>query len=207
LNSASPDSIPSEEGDNIISRLCGRQWKLNSDEEGQYKFFGPTSSFHLTESVSSSLLGPGCTIAAAEEAGYDDTFDLDTQNHLLDIYWKYQHSVLQVFDREEFLEGLRTKQAKYFSRALLYTVYACAARISDRPSVRSMVIPSPDDMDDEQPFLVATATRLVDQELKKRPQITTIQALLLLSVIQCSLSRNTKGWLLTGKQVERVPRS
>jgi hypothetical protein len=171
---------------------------LNSDEEGQYKFFGPTSSFHLTESVSSSLLGSGYAMGAVEELGLDDTFDLDTQNHLLDIYWKYQHTVLQVFDRAEFLAGLRTRQSKYFSTALLYTVYACAARISDRPSIRAMVIPDQNDMDDEQPFLVLTATRLVDQELKRRPRITTIGALLLLSVNHCSLSRDTKGWLLTG---------
>ncbi|OQV03151.1 Fungal specific transcription factor domain-containing protein [Cladophialophora immunda] len=189
--------IPSQEEDNLISRLCGRQWKLNSDEEGQYKFFGPTSSLHLTESVSSSLLGPWSQRGVTADISPDDPIDPGTQTHLLENYWKYQHTVLQVFDREEFLEGMKTRQTKYFSKALLYCVYACAARISDRPSVRAMVIPSNDDMEDKEPFLVATATRLVDQELK-RPQITTIQALLLLSVIHCSLSKDTKGWLLTG---------
>ncbi|OAP57499.1 hypothetical protein AYL99_08237 [Fonsecaea erecta] len=189
--------IPTQEEDNLISRLCGRQWKLNSDEEGQYKFFGPTSSLHLTESVSSSLLGPWSRRGVTADVGSDDPVDPETQAHLLELYWKYQHTVLQVFDREEFLEGLRTRQTTYFSKALLYCVYACAARISDRPSVRAMVIPSNDDMEDKEPFLVASATRLLDQELK-RPQITTIQALLLLSVVHCSLSKDTKGWLLTG---------
>ncbi|KIW88706.1 uncharacterized protein Z519_10752 [Cladophialophora bantiana CBS 173.52] len=189
--------IPSQEEDNLISRLCGRQWKLNSDEEGQYKFFGPTSSLHLTESVSSSLLGPWCQRSVTADVSLDDPIDPETQTHLLETYWKYQHTVLQAFDREEFLEGMRTRQTKYFSKALLYCVYACAARISDRPPVRAMVIPSNDDMEDKEPFLVATATRLVDQELK-RPQITTIQSLLLLSVIHCSLSKDTKGWLLAG---------
>jgi hypothetical protein len=198
LRSSSLPSIHSDDGDNIISRLCGRQWKLNSDEEGQYKFFGPTSSLHLTESVSSSLLGPSYPRAVGEDASFDDKLDLDTKAHLLDFYWKYQHTVLQVFDREEFLEGLTAQHSKYFSKALLYTVYACAARISDRPAIRAMVIPSQDALDDDQPFLVATATQLVEEELK-RPQITTIQALLLLSVIHCSLSRDTIGWLLTGK--------
>ncbi|KIY01420.1 uncharacterized protein Z520_02972 [Fonsecaea multimorphosa CBS 102226] len=190
--------VPSQEEDNLISRLCGRQWKLNSDEEGQYKFFGPTSSLHLTESVSSSLLGPWSHRGVTADVSSDDPIDPETQTHLLESYWKYQHTVLQVFNREEFLEGLKTRrQTTYFSKALLYCVYACAARISDRPSVRAMVIPSNDDMEDKEPFLVATATRLVDQELK-RPQLTTIQALLLLSVVHCSLSKDTKGWLLTG---------
>jgi hypothetical protein len=195
--STSPLAIPLQDGDNIISRLCGRQWKLNSDEEGQYKFFGPTSSLHLTESVSSSLLGPWCQGNVTESDRIDDMIDSDIKDHLLEFYWKYQHTVLQVFDREEFLEGMRTGQTKYFSKALLYTIYVCAARISDRPAVRAMVIPSHEDGDEEQLFLVATATRYVEQELK-RPQITTIQALLLLSIIHCSLGRDTKGWLLTG---------
>jgi hypothetical protein len=132
-----------------------------------------------------------------EDASFDDILDLETKTHLLEIYWKYQHTVLQVFDREAFLEGWTAQDSKYFSRALLYAVYACAARLSDRPAIRTMVISSHDNLDDDQPFLIATATRLLEQELK-RPQITTIQALLLLSVIHCSLSRDTKGWLLTG---------
>lgn len=60
------------------------------------------------------------------------------------------------------------------------------------------MVPSQDDLDDEQPLLVATAAKLIEQELK-RPQITTIQALLLLSIIHCGSSRDTKGWLFTGR--------
>jgi hypothetical protein len=206
VSSNSPLSTPSQEEDNIISRLCGRQWKLNSDEEGQYKFFGPTSSLHLTESVSSTLLGPWSQRSVSEDIIIGDTIDLETQEHLLDFYWKFQHTVLQVFDREEFLEGMKTGQSKYFSKALLYTVYACAARISDRPSIRAQVIPSHSDVEDAQPFLVATATRLVEQELD-RPQITTIQALLLLSIIHCSLGKDTKGWMLTGMFIGLVTRN
>ncbi|KAB5531468.1 fungal-specific transcription factor domain-containing protein [Coniochaeta sp. 2T2.1] len=200
LLSTSPGSLPSHEGDgddNIISRLCGRQWKLNSDEEGQYKFFGPTSSLHLTESVSSSLLSSGYSHGMLEDATLDGIIDFDTHLHLLDIYWNYQHTILQVFDKEIFLDGLRTKQGKYFSKALLFAVYACAARISDRPGLRAMVVPSQDDPSHNEPYLVSIAAGLVNEELQ-RPRVTTIQALLLLSVIYCSLSKDTKGWISTG---------
>ncbi|KAB5560331.1 fungal-specific transcription factor domain-containing protein [Coniochaeta sp. 2T2.1] len=200
LLSTSPGSLPSHEGDeddNIISRLCGRQWKLNSDEEGQYKFFGPTSSLHLTESVSSSLLSSGYSHGMLEDATLDGIIDFDTHLHLLDIYWNYQHTILQVFDKEIFLDGLRTKQGKYFSKALLFAVYACAARISDRPGLRAMVVPSQDDPSHNEPYLVSIAAGLVNEELQ-RPRVTTIQALLLLSVIYCSLSKDTKGWIATG---------
>jgi hypothetical protein len=181
----------------VISRLCGRQWKLNSDEEGQFKFFGPTSSLHLTESVSLSLLESWSEKYDARNTYFHDEFDLETQSHLLDIYWTYQHGVLQVFDKELFLHGMRTRKSRYFSKALLYCIYACAARISDRPALRNLVLPATDDFEEQQPYLIATATNLIDLELK-RPQITTIQALLLLSVVYCALSKDTKGWLFTG---------
>lgn len=199
-SSSSSGSIPSDEGDSLISRLCGRQWKLNSDEEGQFKFFGPTSSLHLTESVSSTLLGTGYRRSSSEDTIFDFPIDEQTHLHLLELYWNHQHTILQVFDREEFLEGMRTKSNKYFSKALLYAIYCCAARISDRLDIRAMVIPAQDDVEDDLPFLVATATALLERELQ-RPQITTIQALLLMSVIYCSLSKDTKGWLLTGKSI------
>lgn len=199
---ASIDSLPSDcssDGDdNIISRMCGRQWKLNSDEEGQYKFFGPTSSLHLTESVSSSLLESGFSQQMSEDGALDGMIDHDTHCHLLEIYWKYQHTILQVFDKEIFLEGLKTRHGKYFSKALLFAVYACAARISDRPGLRAMVVPAQEDMSHIEPCLVAMAAGLVNEELQ-RPRVTTIQALLLLSVIYCSLGKDTKGWISTGR--------
>lgn len=107
------------------------------------------------------------------------------------MYWKYQHCVLQVFHKETFLSG-------HISKALLYCVYACAARISPRPEVRALVLPRNDeDFGEDLPYLLGKATRYTEEELK-RPQITTIQALLLLSVVYCAIGRDTKGWLFTG---------
>lgn len=197
LAAGSPLTVPPEENDNIIARLCGRQWKLNSDGDGEYKFFGPTSSLHLTESVSSSLLGAYRRNGVTEDTTFGGRIDLSTQEHLLDVYWRHQPTVLQVFDREDFLEGMRSGRSKYFSKALLCTVFACAARISDRPDIRALVIPSHENLEDEQPFLMAMASNLLDEELKK-PQVTTVQALLLFSVIHCAFSNDTKGWLLVG---------
>jgi hypothetical protein len=42
--------------DNMISRMCGGQHQLNADRAGRLRFFGPTSSLHLSESVVSSVL-------------------------------------------------------------------------------------------------------------------------------------------------------
>lgn len=192
---ASP--VTNESPTNVIARLCSRRWQLNSDSEGQLKFFGPTSSLHLTESVSSSIFGSWGDISVHEAAWVVEDIDPETQDHLLDLYWTFQHTVLQVFHKETFLHSREMKQANYFSKALLYCIFACAARISPRPDVRSLALPTDGDLDDEQPYLISTATKYLEEELK-RPGITTIQSLLLLSVVYCGLGRDTKGWLLTG---------
>ncbi|EXJ56098.1 hypothetical protein A1O7_09029 [Cladophialophora yegresii CBS 114405] len=183
---------------NLIYRLTQRGWQLNSDAEGQYKFFGPTSSVHLTESISVSILEPWGETALNEDDFTISDIDLETQAHLLDLYWRFQHTVLQVFQKDTFLEGLEKGNSKYVSKALLYAVYACGARISPRADLKQLALPRNfDDPGEELPYLLAEATRHTEEELK-RPQITTIQALLLLSVLYSAIGRDTKGWLLTG---------
>lgn len=52
-------------------------------------------------------------------------------------------------------------------------------------------------MDDAQPYLISTAKKHLEGELK-RPRITTRQSLLLLSQVYCAIGQDTKGWLVTG---------
>ena len=89
--------------DNMIMRLCGGQRQLNSDRAGRLRFFGPTSSLHLTESVTSSVLlrEPNST---REKYQWQDTIPLELQSHLFELYWKYQHQVIPIIHRECKLE-------------------------------------------------------------------------------------------------------
>ncbi|KAI9811856.1 MAG: hypothetical protein M1827_005207 [Pycnora praestabilis] len=193
--------LSSDVPSSLIGRLCGMKWQLNSDEVGQLRFFGPTSSLHLTESVSSSILhwGENTTRRASQ---MQDDVPLALQEYLLDQYWKYQHTVLQVVHKEAFLNDMRTGQCRYFSKLLQYCIFACAARISDQPQVRALAL-SADDDDEEQPFFVKKATALLEQELES-PRITTIQALQLLSVLECAKSKDTKGWLYSGHAIRLI---
>src|ERR1700761_1041321 len=49
--SSKSDSSTSSSSDNMIVRLYGGQRQLNSDSVGRLRFFGPTSSLRLAESV------------------------------------------------------------------------------------------------------------------------------------------------------------
>ena len=136
-------------------------------------FYGPTSSLHLTEPRSSSLLQWGPSSGVCEQGLHEVAPEL--QAYLLNLYWTYQHTVLQVLHKEAFLRDMESGRTRYFSKLLLYCIYACAARISDRPDIRALALPTDEDVEDEQPYFVKKATELLVQELK-RPQITTIQS-------------------------------
>ena len=136
-------------------------------------FYGPTSSLHLTEPRSSSLLQWGPISGVGEQGLHEVAPELHA--YLLTLYWTYQHPVLQVVHKEAFLRGMETGQTRYFSQLLLCCIYACAARISERPDIRALALPTDEDVEDEQPYFVKKATELLVHELK-RPQITTIQA-------------------------------
>ena len=186
------DSPPS-----MLARLCGGQWQLNRDAVGQLRCFGPTSSLHVSESVSSSILSWGNVDGARAGSQWQARIPKDLQQELLEIYWRYQHPVLQVVHKKAFLEGMMTHQSPYFSELLLCCVFACAARMSDRPEVQALIFQDDDNGDDAVSFFASTVCTLLDVELR-RPGITTVQSLLLLSVLNCAQSNDTKGWLYTG---------
>ena len=50
------ESMRSAPSDNLIARVLRGQWQLNKDEGGQVHYYGPTSSLHLTENVSNSIM-------------------------------------------------------------------------------------------------------------------------------------------------------
>lgn len=100
MSLTSPDLFSSSpaNSDNMIIRLCGGKRQLNSDRMGRLRFFGPTSSLHLMESVTSSvLLRESKGANSMPRATWQDDFPLEVQNQLLDLYWTYQHQVLPWF--------------------------------------------------------------------------------------------------------------
>ena len=180
----------------LIARLCARQSHLNTDELGQLRFFGPTSSLHTAESVCSSFVHWGDFTTKNDDHSNND-IPPRLQEYLLNQYWKYQHTVLQVIHKEAFLHDMRTGQCRYFSKALLYSIFACAARISDIPDVRALTTSTAEGTDREESYLIKKATVLLEEELE-HAGITTIQSLQLLSVIHCVRSADTKGWMESG---------
>ncbi|KAK4942014.1 hypothetical protein LTR10_018195 [Elasticomyces elasticus] len=184
----------SEAGESLITRLCGAQGRLNSKNDGQLRYFGPTSSLHLTESVTSIFRY--CNDVAKFGAELEKDIPWAMQQYLLDLYWKYQHNVLLVIHKEAFLAGMESGHSPYFNNCLLLCVLVSAARISDSPEIRALAI-AEEGNTNETPILRKRAEEALEKDLLN-PSLTTIQSLILLSVLDCCVSNDSRGWMRSG---------
>lgn len=181
--------------DSLIERLCGNKRRLNSNPDGQTRYFGPTSSLHLTETPSSiSSYAQGiCT-----DVDLDKGIPEPLQHQLFDLYWTYQHSILHFVHKEAFLNGMEAGGGPFYSKCLHLCILASAARLSSDPQIRALSIPSEDDDRSARQPLMKQAEEALEKEITN-PSVTTIQSLCLLSIMYCIQSNDSKGWMLSGK--------
>ncbi|KAK5172164.1 uncharacterized protein LTR77_003802 [Saxophila tyrrhenica] len=187
--------------DSLIERLCGNKRRVNSNPDGQSRYFGPTSSLHLTET-------PSSISSYSQSLGADIDIDKGIpqalQHQMLDLYWTYQHPILHFVHKEAFLSCMDAGRGPYFSKCLYLCILASGARLSSDPHVRALSIPSEDDdnKSDRRP-LMKQAEDALEKEITS-PSVTTIQSLCLLSIMYCIQSNDTKGWMLSGNACRLV---
>ncbi|EXJ84557.1 hypothetical protein A1O3_05226 [Capronia epimyces CBS 606.96] len=186
-----------ESSESLITRLCGAQGRLNSKHDGQLRYFGPTSSLHLTESVNSIFRY--CSDIQRFGAGFEKDVPWAMQQYLLDLYWRYQHDILHIVHKQAFLAGMEATHSPspYFSRCLLLCILASAARSSASPEIRALTLPAEEDTG-ESPILMKQAEEALQEELLN-PGLTTVQSLMLLSILDCCQSNDSRGWMRSGQ--------
>lgn len=128
----------------------------------------------------------------------------ETHDYLLDLYWSYYNSVLQVVCRTAFEESKANKAAPspFYSEFLHVCLLAMGLRFADRdrPDIRALLVES-----GSETVLLRHALRFFSHELDFSPSIPTIQALLVLADLSCAAGRDSAGWLYTGKLVSLEP--
>jgi hypothetical protein len=187
-----------EPGETIISRLWGTHGRFNDNTPGKLRYFGPTSSLHLTDSVTSIFLY--CNDISRSGPDIEKDIPWAMQQYLLDLYWKYHHDALHVIHKGAFLAGMEAGQSPYFSRCLLLCVLASGARCSVSPNIRAMAVSVDASDPSARPILTRQAEEALEKELQS-PGVTTIQSLMLLSNLDCCHSNDSRGWMRMGKIV------
>ncbi|RSL38251.1 hypothetical protein CEP53_015034 [Fusarium sp. AF-6] len=177
---------------------------MNFDQDGEARYFGTTSG-RLAFRASDDLRNPpdAQDISPREQSSplmnlYDTTLgdqiivNEELETHLLDLYFIWDNPWFPFVDEALFRDSKRSK-GRYYSPLLLHCILACGSRYSDRTEARS----DPEDANTAgRPFLDTIETLLHDE--LKRPNITTIQSLSVLSIVYFGSGQDAAGWLYSG---------
>ncbi|POS74199.1 hypothetical protein DHEL01_v207406 [Diaporthe helianthi] len=170
------------EPDNITNSLSARMGSLQIAEDGQLRYYGPTSNLHLyhaglhssSRSTIRHVATEGTQVLA--RAGLDHPVAPDVERHLADLYFAWEDPSIHVVDEEIFfLERQKWKSGHtntpYYSETLNSAICAIGASLAtgDRDFGQ---IPSPE-------FFSARAKALLDVEMDS-PSVATVQALVIM---------------------------
>ncbi|KAF4338903.1 transcription factor nirA [Fusarium beomiforme] len=191
----SPFRILDPKQEDIIHRLLSTKGNLSFDQiSGRLRFFGPTANSHVyAESTSLSY-----THESPEQIRRTEkiiqSLSPETHDYLIDGFFHYYNSVIQIIDRDAFEADRISKSSKFYSHFLHIAVLAMGYRVADmdREDMRKITLGP------RQSSLHREAKHMLDIELERPGGIPSVQALLLLGDLECGVGRDNTGWMYSG---------
>lgn len=189
-----------------IRSRAGHLRKLRDGKAAE--FYGATSFFQINPSdiqdhtptpPQVSRVQASSTMVQATETGITSTQDLepdtllafsprsDMSRHLMATFFKTQYVYYMCLYREYFLRDFDANGGPYYSDLLMYSICAIAALASEELSLR--------DLSD---VYFSKAQELLYGSALESPNLTTLQALILLGHREIGQGRTSKGWLFSG---------
>lgn len=175
---------------------------FNLDDGGELRFFGAASNFNLirnkdTFEDSSSALARIRGIEAAQRSEGLVKMTDELQNHLFDLYWRWQNSWQYIVSRQGFLADFNLrKSTRICSPLLVAAINALASRYSDRSEVRM----DPNDANTAGELFAMQAKAMLHHECVA-PTIATVQATALLALYSSGVNQESLGWMYSGMAV------
>lgn len=75
-------------------------------EEGDVRYFGPTSNLSLISNDAPSTLPPKASMVPSDAELHDFFYAPELVEHLLSLYWSWQHQYFVLLDKDLFLRDL-----------------------------------------------------------------------------------------------------
>ncbi|KAF9775722.1 hypothetical protein IL306_006155, partial [Fusarium sp. DS 682] len=191
-NEDSPFRVLDSNQEDIVHRLLSTKGNLSFDQiSGQLRFFGPTANSHVyAESTSlSDTCEPLEQIRRAEKI--IQSLSRETHDYLIDQFFQYYNSVIQIIDRAALEADRILKSSKFYSHFLYMAVLGMGYRAADmdRDDMRKITV------NPRESTLHREAKRMLDIELECPRGIPSVQALLLLGDLECGVGRDNTGWM------------
>ncbi|KAF5019249.1 hypothetical protein F66182_8741 [Fusarium sp. NRRL 66182] len=194
-NEDSPFRILDPKQEDIVHRLLSTKGNLSFDQiSGRLRFFGPTANSHVYAESSglSDTHEPPEQVRRAERIIH--SLGPETHDYLMDGFFQYYNSVIQIIDRAAFEADRISKSSKFYSCFLHITMLATGYRGADmdRDDMRKITLTP------RESLLHREAKHMLDIELERPGGIPSVQALLLLGDLECGVGRDNTGWMYSG---------
>jgi hypothetical protein len=124
------------------------------------------------------------------------TGDARLVKHLLSLYFCWEYPTFASLSKEHFLRDFQDGRARYCSSILLNALLALGCRFSSQPSTRA----NPDDPYTSGDHFFTESLRLFHQE-ENHHNLTTIQALGIMSIREASCGRDSESWYYAGQSI------
>ncbi|THZ79644.1 hypothetical protein D6C84_07817 [Aureobasidium pullulans] len=171
--------------DDPFSELIGLVGRLAVVDDGQLHYFGSQSSLNLPRQprCPDTVQAPWARsqsrgLAAAAQLGALVAVPIELEEHLLDLYWRWQNPWNYIVDKGAFLKSRRgLDDGRFCSPLLLSAIFAISARYSDRPELRSI---ANDPSTSGNAFCEQAKVLLLYES--EAPSVTTVQAAAILAL-------------------------
>ncbi|RVX70437.1 hypothetical protein B0A52_05936 [Exophiala mesophila] len=195
------DDLPHQDRGPVddLAEIAGQ---LDIAEDGHLRYFGAPSYFNLlrrnaygsTSNVEQDPYGAGLAVSYDL---FDINLPLETQTHLLDLYWKWQNPWQYLVHRTACQRAVdRGTYDDYCTPLLMRCILALAARYCDHSDARL----DPHDANTAGDLLAAQAKDILSVEIE-HPSTSTAAALALLALREMSVNKESLGWIYIGMAV------
>jgi hypothetical protein len=199
--SAQDQQSCSAEDDALVDQLSGRMGSLQLADDGQLRFYGPTSNLTILQHGALSLGTPTDLISSEtwqeslKVAGVGQSVDPELEFHLLKLYFCWEDpSIHVVHEHTFFTEMSRCRRegctSSTYSEALTNAMCSIGASLTAR---RCHELPT-----NLTEFFASRSKVLLDLEMNS-PTLSTVQSLVTLSAVEALVARDARGWLYSGE--------
>ena len=124
------------------------------------------------------------------------TSDPDLVQHLLALYFCWEYPTFASLSKEHFLRDFRDGRHRYCSPILVNAILALGCRFSSQPNTRA----NADDPHTSGDHFFKECLRLFYEE-RDHHNLTTIQALGIMSIREASCGRDSESWFYAGQSI------
>ncbi|KAK1752961.1 fungal-specific transcription factor [Echria macrotheca] len=181
--------------DSDVRYLLSPQGRLFFDQSaGRVRFFGSTANIHVYAESSCPLANRDAPEQTRKADRAIRALGSATHDYLMACFWDHFNTTHQIVDQATFEADRVSQDPKFYSPFLHMAMLAGGYRFADRTrdDVRRLTLGN------WESSLHREAKAMIDMELEKPGDVSSVQALLILADLECGVGRDTQGWMYSG---------